>query len=404
MKITPISASERITVIDIIRGFAILGIFLVNMPSYHSPDLFVDLYGKYSGLDEIIRLLFDMFIQGKFYTIFSFLFGLGFFIFMKRAEEKGLPASRLFIRRLFVLLLFGIFHLMLLWYGDILHTYALAGFLLLFFHKRTNKLILGWAFGLLIVMSILFSLALLSSGQPGTSEQQEYFQEQRMAEQKMAKEAISVYNDGSFTEWLQFRWTHEIPLVLVYMPIPVFSVLPLFLFGFYAGRKGIFQYPAKHEGLIKKVWWASLLLSLPLVTMIPLIHWDLIQFSASKSVANYVFVQLSGYTLFLFYMSSIVLLVRQDLWKKIFYPFSYVGRMALTNYLWQTIFSLAIFLPFHLYGKVSLAAGLLICLIIYPLQVIVSRFWLKHYRFGPFEWLWRSITYGKIQSMKKERK
>nr|WP_071393393.1 heparan-alpha-glucosaminide N-acetyltransferase domain-containing protein [Bacillus tuaregi] len=154
MKSTPISSQERILTIDIIRGFALLGIFLVNMPAFHSPALMVSA-PEYNGMDYWLDLLFQMFVQTKFYTIFSFLFGLGFYIFMSRAEQKGLRINRLFSRRLFALLLFGALHLVLLWYGDILHTYAIAGFLLLLFYKRKPKTLLIWAFSLLIAFHAL---------------------------------------------------------------------------------------------------------------------------------------------------------------------------------------------------------------------------------------------------------
>ena len=132
-----ISQGERIHSIDIIRGIAVLGIFLVNWPIIAGIDS-RDLSGVYEGLDSYIRLFYDMFIQTKFYTIFSFLFGLGFYIFMTRAEAKTDRPKTLFVRRLLILLLFGFLHYVLLWDGDILHSYAIAGFFLFLFYKKTS--------------------------------------------------------------------------------------------------------------------------------------------------------------------------------------------------------------------------------------------------------------------------
>ena len=135
-----ISQGERIHSIDIIRGIAVLGIFLVNWPVIAGIDS-RDITGIYEGIDSYIRLFYDMFIQTKFYTIFSFLFGLGFYIFMTRAEAKTDRPKTLFVRRLLILLLFGFLHYVLLWDGDILHTYAITRFFLFLFYKRKPRTI-----------------------------------------------------------------------------------------------------------------------------------------------------------------------------------------------------------------------------------------------------------------------
>ncbi len=135
-----ISQGERIHSIDIIRGIAVLGIFLVNWPIIAGVDS-RDITGIYEGIDSYIRLFYDMFIQTKFYTIFSFLFGLGFYIFMNRAEAKTDRPKTLFVRRLLILLLFGFLHYVLLWDGDILHTYAITGFFLIFYFTKERHVL-----------------------------------------------------------------------------------------------------------------------------------------------------------------------------------------------------------------------------------------------------------------------
>ncbi|MDA2645002.1 DUF418 domain-containing protein, partial [Bacillus cereus] len=130
--------NARIHSLDIIRGIAILCILFANLPTMTGLDPFNQ--AGYIGIDKVIRFLVDLFIQSKFYTIFAFLFGVGFYIFMKNTEAKGYAMYRLFIRRLCILLVFGLLHFTFLWYGDILHAYAIAGFILLFFYKRSTKL------------------------------------------------------------------------------------------------------------------------------------------------------------------------------------------------------------------------------------------------------------------------
>ena len=122
MNIHPTTPNERLESLDIVRGFALFGIFLVNMPAFQWPDLLAQLYllpESLSALDEWIRLFFDLLIQGKFYTIFAFLFGVGFYLFMNKASNQGDGGWRLYLRRIGVLALFGFIHLVFFWYGDI---------------------------------------------------------------------------------------------------------------------------------------------------------------------------------------------------------------------------------------------------------------------------------------------
>ena len=152
-----LTQGERIHSIDIIRGIAVLGIFLVNWPVIAGVDS-RDLSGIYEGIDSYIRLFYDMFIQTKFYTIFRFI-RIRFYIFMSRAEAKTDHPKILFVRRLLILLLFGFLHYVLLWDGDILHTYAIAGFFLFLFYKREPRTILIWAIVLLSIFQFIMLMA-----------------------------------------------------------------------------------------------------------------------------------------------------------------------------------------------------------------------------------------------------
>ncbi|KAA9014198.1 DUF418 domain-containing protein [Niallia endozanthoxylica] len=399
MKSAPISNSERIVTIDIIRGFALLGIFLVNMPAFHSPAFMVS-YPDYSGVNYWLDLLFQMFVQTKFYTIFSFLFGLGFYIFMSRAEQKGLKINRLFSRRLFALLLFGALHIVFLWYGDILHTYAITGFLLLLFYKRKPKTLLIWAFSLLFIFHALISAPFLI---PAT-EMESIAAGLDQEEAAKLGEYVDMYENAPYLEWVSYRLQTEMGRLLANLPFALFNILALFLFGLYAGKRGVFKDVSAHLPMIKKVWWTALILSIPLVTFLALYKMDVIDVGVYQQNAIYLFTSLSGLTLCFFYISSLTLMLRREFWQRFLRPLGYTGQMALTNYLLQTFISVGIFLGLNFYGKVSLATGTLICLVIYAAQTLFSYVWMKNFRFGPFEWLWRTMTYGYIQSMKKEEK
>jgi uncharacterized protein len=402
MKSSPISTNERIVIIDMIRGFALMGIFLVNMPAYHSPDFLMQLSGMHkelTGIDYWVDLFFQLFIQTKFYTIFSFLFGLGFYIFMSRAEQKGLATSRLFTRRIFALLLFGAAHLVLLWYGDILHTYAITGILLLFFYKRKNKTLLVWAFSLLVMIHALMSIQLFIPA--STLETMREASQQNHASK--LTEYVDVYENANYAEWVSYRLDTEIIPVLMNLPVVMIPVLAMFLFGLYAGRMGFFQPDTPHLLFIKRTRLITFLLSIPFVVFLALLKLDIVDLGIRKQAAVQLFTSLSGMTLCFFYISSLALLVRNKRWQKMLRPLGYVGQMALTNYLSQTIICITLFVGFGLYGKISLAAGTLLCLLIYVLQITFSYIWLKRYKFGPMEWLWRSFTYGYFQPMKKEQ-
>jgi uncharacterized protein len=402
MKSTPVLGRERMVTLDIIRGFALFGIFLVNMPTFHSPDFMKSMYGipsDYSGLDQWIDVFFALFVDMKFFTIFSFLFGLGFFIFMSRAEEKGLRMNRLYLRRILALLLFGAAHLIGLWFGDILHTYAVAGLLLLFFYKRKIKTMVIWAFSLLFAINVLFSLMLLIPA--SFLEATESTSASSMLYGSM-EEYLHVYEHAGYAEWVSYRLGTEVPAILANLIPALLPVLAMFLFGLAAGKAGIFRDVDKHLPFIKKISILSFVISIPLVVILGMYMtkaWDL---GVKQEFVVQVFTSLSGLTLCSFYISSLTLLLRKEKWQEKLRPLGYTGQMALTNYLMQTIVSVGLFVGFGLYGDISLWMGTVICLVIFPLQLAFSTWWLKRFRFGPFEWLWRSFTYLRFQPMAKK--
>nr|WP_295972509.1 DUF418 domain-containing protein [uncultured Bacillus sp.] len=399
MKSAPISSQERIATIDIIRGFALMGIFLVNMPTFHSP-IFLDQYPEYSGIDNWVDILMQMFVQTKFYTIFSFLFGWGFFIFIKRAEQKGLHQYRLFSRRLITLLLLGTVHFILIWYGDILHTYALAGFLLLLFYKRKIKTLLIWAFSLLTLFYALIGSQFLI---PAT----DYKELQEIYETENARnmeEYINTYTDGTYWEWVTYRFEMEVLPQAAQLPIIILPILAMFLLGLAAGKSGIFHPDSPYRYLIKNIWLISLTIGIPLAVMVGLLKLDILEFGVYQSNAVFLFTSLSGLPLCFFYMSSLTLLLQKKTWQKWLRPLKYLGQMALTNYMMQTLISVFLFLGLNLYNKVSLTVGTLICMAVLIMQIFLSILWLKHFSFGPLEWIWRSLTYGYLQPIKKKHK
>ena len=395
MRGTPVLEADRIHQLDGIRGFALFGILLVNMPTFLHPILFLPPNGlpyDHSISDAWIRLLFDMFVQTKFYTIFSFLFGAGFYLFMSRAEQKGMPMNSMFLRRITVLFLLGAIHLVFFWYGDILHTYAIAGMLLLLFYKRTDKTIRNWAWSLLIMVQAMYALLLFIPSDPSVVGSDSH---------ALAQRAVAAYSSGNWGEWMQFRIAHELPIVASNEILAILTVFPLFLFGLLATRRGVFSANGQNLDAIKRVWWMTLLLSFVFVALIPLVKNGYVQFLAPDNVAVLVFVNWSGLTLSAFYICSFLFLYEKGAFQKGMRHLEAVGRMALSNYLAQTIVTLVLVAVFNMYGSLSLLVGLVYCLLLFPLQIVVSKWWMTHYQFGPAEWLWRCLTYARVMPMKR---
>ncbi|MDM5154193.1 DUF418 domain-containing protein [Bacillus sp. DX1.1] len=381
-----ISQDERIHSIDIIRGIAIFGIFLVNWPIIAGIDS-RDITGSYEGIDSYIRLFYDMFIQTKFYTIFSFLFGLGFYIFMQRAEMKTNRPTTLFIRRLLILFLFGFTHYVLFWDGDILHTYAITGFFLLLFYKRAPRTILIWALVLLGIFQLFMLLgSVMLAFVP--------IEELRSSLPIMPLENWGLQVQDRFTTF----YSESIWLNISFLP----ESIGLFLLGLYAGKKDIFRRASELDQKLKKWQIIMFVLTIPM-------WFFMIRYFVTKQPYEPIymsgFTMFSGKTLFIFYIFTLMRLLQKERWQKILRPFQFVGRTALTNYISQTVITLLVFgLVLKDSAPVPLWTGTIFCISFYILQIFISRWWLSRYQYGPLEYIWRLGTYGQKMPLKKKSK
>jgi len=372
-----ITEKERIIEIDIIRGIAILGIFFVNFPEMIVAPL---QRVSYTGLDGFIRLIYNLFIQTKFYTIFSFLFGLGFYIFMSRAEAREDKIYILFFRRLFFLFIFGFVHFVFLWQGDILNMYALIGVWLLLLYNNTPKSTLAIAVALLGISVIFNGLTYLV---PSIN---------TFLDTTLIHNNLSQYNSlKDLVQKIIFRFNlfNRVSILnaIYYTP----EILSLFLFGLYAGKIKFFNRLEEFDSNLKKSQIISLILSL--ICFIPMITLYLSSNSYQRESA-YFFVWLSGKTMAVFYISTILLLFKKEKWQKRLKPFSYVGKMALTNYIGQTFFTIIICsILFKNTAIIPLWVGVLYCPLFFIMQVKLSKWWLFKHSMGPLELLWRYATY-----------
>lgn len=398
---------ERIESIDIARGLAILGILLVNMAHFSYPDLYLSMVGEdnffteqWSAGDLLTSRLLDIFIQTKFITMFSFLFGFGMVIMMDRTQAKGQKFVPIYVRRLLALLLFGTVHAFIIWDGDILTDYALLGFLLLLFHKCKPKTLVIWAVTLFTLFALMFVLmdaaSIFSSEDAIENEPSEQTGEPNEWTEQMnqeAKQAIDIYSEGTFMDIAEQRIHDRImymsmngmlslnPLLYIYSNLPYFT---MFLLGAAFAKLKVFHQPTRHRRLLKRLWLVGLCLGLPFNVI-----------GTLYSLQSLVLI--GAPLLMLFYVITLLFMSQTKLGKCLVAPLSAVGKTAFSNYVLQSVIGTFIFYHYGLgwYGSVYPLAGLGLTVIIFIGQMIVSNLWLKYFRMGPLEWIWRSITYWK---------
>ena len=394
----PVQPKRRIEVVDILRGFSVLGILIFNMLSF-SGYLYWPLDGM-SSINRAVVLFVKFFAQAKFYTLFSFLFGWGMAIQMERAAQRGSRFVPLYVRRLLILLLIGLMHAILIWDGDILVTYAVLGLPLLLFRRRSDRALL-----VAVVVCILIPV-LLSTPGPAASFREAYAEATAGWRQEMlVGYQTNVHAQGSYLELTihRLRSIRSGYAGVIYWGTHIFG---MFLLGLYVGRRRILHDVSAHLPLFRRVMWWGLAVGIPCnlafvaatasPDLVPPDYYDL----ATRGART-----IGGPALCLFYISAIVLLVQKRDWRQRLSPLASVGRTALSNYLFQSIVCTLFFYGYGLglYGRLGPAITLALTFILYRAQISLSNWWLSRYRFGPAEWLWRSLTYGKFQPLALER-
>ena len=400
----PVDVNERSSLLDGLRGWALLGILAANLMTFTGFMFIPDAErGRmlFAEFDDIVELLLEWLVTGKFYALFSLLFGIGFAIQIGRLERRGEGAGR-YLRRLFILFLIGIAHMLLLWLGDILALYALMGAMLLLFRRASDRALIRWAVALWLV-PIVWSAAIHFGG----------FRPDRPifgaaialiagAGLDVGNGPLPVFQSASIVDDLKAHPGEMLIRLadLVYQ-MRFTKVLGMFLIGLWAGRRAIHADPAAFRPLLRRAARIGLGVGLPLsLAKAVFSMWP--SESPVIQLAAELFYCLGTPTLALGYAAGFTLLwlgARRGMIEAA----APAGRMALTNYLMQTVLQSAIFLGWGLglMGKYGLVVILPLAPAIFALQVAYSRWWLARYRFGPVEWLWRSATYGRAQPMRR---
>ncbi|MDC3417237.1 DUF418 domain-containing protein [Aquibacillus salsiterrae] len=379
--------NDRLAWIDAARGFAILGIFMVNVPAFNAPFF---LYGgekEYfsSSIDYMTQSFIDIFFQASFYTLFSFLFGFGIQMLIDRLSTRTAKINTFIFRRLFVLLCFGLIHAFLLWHGDILLSYGLIGMFLFLFFKRTNRTLTLWAFSLLLIPAGLYTYLLYQ------------FRDQLdVVDNQAISQAFANYGQGTYIEVLQQNyqdWANT-NTVFGYFFL-ICTLLPLFLLGMVFARKRWLHDVEVNKTVLKRLWIITLVLFI-VGKAGPYLVGNPTWLSFPQDI-------IGGTASAIFYIISLTLLYQKRNLQRYLVPFTYVGRMSLSNYILQSVISFWLFysVGLGLYGKVSPFGSVIIVLVIYCFQILASKWWMKRYKFGPLEWLWRVLMYGQNFAIKR---
>jgi len=390
----PIAANERIATLDVLRGLALLGILLMNMEAFSGPlDLsFTGIDPHWQGVDRWADAFVYIFVQGKFFTLFSLLFGAGFAVMAQRAEVAGRDFTRFYLRRSLGLLGIGLVHALLVWSGDILVAYALLSFALLAFREAPR----GWlpALGLasylaaaclMLLLGAMMLLMPADAAESSVKSAQASIEAQRLA-----------YAQGSYLQAVAQRM-RDVGTALGALIVVGPQILGMFLIGAWFVRSGAIAQPGTYPRLFARLRW----LALPLGLLVMLLSVWLLPYSAPgrfdlRSASAFALATVAGLLMCLGYLAWGVR------WSHALRWLAPAGRMALTNYLAQSVICTLVFYGYGLgwFGQMGRAWQLVFALALFLLQVIISSWWLTRFRFGPMEWVWRAITYAQRPPMR----
>jgi uncharacterized protein len=409
--IAPVQQAERVQIVDILRGFALFGILLVNMVIFSRPiqAIILPMDPATPWVDRAAEWFIHFLGEGKFYALFSLLFGLGLTLLMDRIEARGVKFVPLYMRRLLILLGIGVVHAFLIWVGDILIIYALIGFLLILFRKAKPRTLLTWAI-ILLSLPHLFTVGstmLVEWGRSFPEGAEQINQTFAQVEANYAADVergYRVYPSGNFAEITEQRVYDYLSMGLTSIFVLGFNVLAMFLIGVYFGKQQIFQNLEANRPLFRKLLIWGLIIGIPgnaiyATLIIPISRvassWTLALATVSQGIG--------APMLCLAYVSAFALLAGTPTWGKRLSVLAPVGQMALTNYLTQSIVCTLIFYGYGLglFGRMGAALGIGLTIAIYLLQIPISHWWMKRFKYGPAEWLWRSLTYLKPQPMRR---
>ena len=399
----PTTLTDRIDSLDFLRGFAVLGILVMNIQSFAMPDpayFNPTVYGDLTGVNFLVWLGSHLFFDSKFMTIFSMLFGAGLFLFCSGKESRKLAPAGYHYRRTLWLLLFGCVHAYLLWNGDILVWYSLSAFIVYLFRHVRPIWLITWGIGFLAVGTALYLMFHFTMQYWPPESIKGGLMFWRPGDE-VVLERLEIYRSG----WVE-QMSDRVPSSLVmhtfiYLIFGIWRIVGAMLIGMAMMKTGVLSAERSN-----RFYYIMLLVG-------AVVGLSMIGYGASKNITHNWSFEYSMYggslfnywgsiALALAYISALMLIVKKDLFARCRRRLGNVGRMAFTNYILMTIICTTLFYGhgFGLIGSVPRWGQLVITIVIWVVIVVLSNYWLKRYRFGPLEWLWRSLTYKKRHEMK----
>lgn len=398
IKQTMNQAINRIKTIDIIRSIALLGILIFNIQTYALFTFLTPEQVYKLGLDspEIyapLQFLLHIFVNGQFYTIYSFLFGLGFYLLYQKNIRQGLDAGKIFKRRLWILLLIGLVHGLVFWFGDILHKYGIFGFTLLYFNKKSVRSIVKWIIGLMTFSFLLqILISFINPAAPKTLEIN-----------PIIMEVVQTWQHGSIGAVFSLQKLGVAMLWVMNVENGLSSnihYLCMFLLGLIAGKMDVFNRIPEFKNKLLK----SALIIFPILILIKAItNFDILGIKVMTEIP-FQFRELI-FKLMIFITTPFITICYLIFFSVLFSNtksavFDWIGntgKLGLTNYLMQTLLCMILFYgyAFGLSGKTTLLETTFYAILIYIFQVIYSNIWLKYFKTGPVENLWRLLSKSK---------
>ena len=390
-ELRPTTAKERHIVLDALRGLALLGIALANFPEFALwTFLSADEHSAMptAGVDRIVRFLQYMLVDGKFYTIFSLLFGVGFALILSRH-----PVS-LFVRRMAILIVIGACHLMFIWSGDILLLYAIGGLLLPLFLRSKDKLLLMLAACLILIPVCLDALTEyvgIDFAGPFYNLWWKEASRQGITEENFATwlrdadsygQMFAFLLQGAFERMWEFVSGHRLP-----------KVVGLFIIGYLIGKHRLYARLDEYHSWLRRFCWYTLLWGL---LASALYAWSATEEHPWGLTVHSMLYAVSVIPLAFGYIALFCLLFMRCPTNRVFSWLAAPGRMALSNYMSQSLIGVLLFygLGFGLGCSMGLVYIELTALFVFVVQIVISGWWLQWFRFGPLEWIWRMLTYG----------
>ncbi len=429
-RIVPVTQSDRIVSIDVLRGVAVLGILAMNIYAYAMPFAAYTnplRWGGDSGIDLGVWFFTHLVFDQKFMTIFSMLFGAGLILMTERAAAVGRKSiAWLYYRRLFWLMLIGMAHGMLLWFGDILYAYAVIG-MITYWMRRFSVRTLLITGGLLMVVALPLStlgsffqesmvemkdaaLEAQAAGEELTSDQEAALQmwEANRAYMEITPETLAA-DVAAYRGDYGGIVKHRAPMVFMMWTMMIlffglWRIGGLMLIGMALMKAGVFS-ARRSQAFYTRLVWVGYGVGVPLVigSMIALSShdWNELYLQRIGVYWNYVGSVLVG----LGHIGLVIGACKRLGETPLLLRFSAVGRMAFTNYLMQTVLCTFLFYGhgLGLYGSVDRLGQMAIVVVVWALQLWWSPLWLKTFRYGPAEYIWRSLTYGRLPPLRRDR-